>query len=89
MWVSTDNIDIAAETMRAGAPVHWRSDETATDTATSLVAVQEFASLHPGNSTKSLKNINILLFNIFVVCKISHKGAIYCSFSETYGWFII
>lgn len=47
VWVSTDNIDIGKEAMHAGARVHWRSAETATDNASSIMAVQEFFSFHP------------------------------------------
>jgi CMP-N-acetylneuraminic acid synthetase len=46
--VSTDSIDIAEEAGTAGAQVHWRSSESATDSAPSIVGVQDFCSFHPG-----------------------------------------
>jgi CMP-N-acetylneuraminic acid synthetase len=48
--VSTDGEKIAKEAEKYGASVHWRADETASDTATSLVAMQEFVRGHAGNS---------------------------------------
>ncbi|XP_021938696.1 N-acylneuraminate cytidylyltransferase A [Zootermopsis nevadensis] len=47
VWVSTDSADIAKEASTAGAQVHWRSPESATDSAPSIVGVQEFCSFHP------------------------------------------
>ncbi|PSN58321.1 hypothetical protein C0J52_00167 [Blattella germanica] len=47
VWVSTDGIDIGKEASSVGAQVHWRSAETATDSAPSIWGVQEFSSLHP------------------------------------------
>lgn len=46
VWVSTDGAHIAKEASMSGAEVHWRSPESATDTAPSIVGVQEFCSLH-------------------------------------------
>jgi hypothetical protein len=46
--VSTDSTDIAEEASTAGAQVHWRSLESATDSAPSIVGVQDFCSFHPG-----------------------------------------
>jgi N-acylneuraminate/3-deoxy-D-glycero-D-galacto-nononate cytidylyltransferase len=47
IWVSTDHPDIAAEAERFAVNVHWRSKESASDTATSIEAVQEFLQYHP------------------------------------------
>ncbi|XP_023714254.1 N-acylneuraminate cytidylyltransferase isoform X2 [Cryptotermes secundus] len=47
VWVSTDSTDIAEEANTAGAQVHWRSSESATDFAPSIVGVQDFCSFHP------------------------------------------
>jgi hypothetical protein len=46
--VSTDSTDIAEEACTSGAQVHWRSSESATDFAPSVVGVQDFCSFHPG-----------------------------------------
>jgi CMP-N-acetylneuraminic acid synthetase len=46
--VSTDSTDIAEEARTAGAQVHWRSLESATDFAPSIVGVQDFCLFHPG-----------------------------------------
>ncbi|XP_046405089.1 N-acylneuraminate cytidylyltransferase isoform X2 [Ischnura elegans] len=54
IWVSTDHPDIAQEAERLGVFVHWRSAETATDTASSLFSVQEFCSRMPGISNIGL-----------------------------------
>jgi hypothetical protein len=48
VWVSTDSTDIAEEACTAGAQVHWRSSESATDFAPSVVGVQDFCTFHPG-----------------------------------------
>ncbi len=47
IWVSTDHSAIAKEAERYKVNVHWRSSESATDTATSMAAVQEFLKSHP------------------------------------------
>nr|CAD7426415.1 unnamed protein product [Timema monikensis] len=47
VWVSTDDDEIATVAQRLGASVHRRSAETATDTAPSIVGVQEFCVNHP------------------------------------------
>nr|CAD7263324.1 unnamed protein product [Timema shepardi] len=47
VWVSTDDDEIATVAQRSGASVHRRSAETATDTAPSIVGVQEFCVNHP------------------------------------------
>nr|CAD7395920.1 unnamed protein product [Timema cristinae] len=47
IWVSTDDVEIATVAQRSGASVHRRSAETATDTAPSIVGVQEFCVNHP------------------------------------------
>nr|CAD7445414.1 unnamed protein product [Timema bartmani] len=52
VWVSTDDDEIAAVAQRSGASVHRRSAETATDTAPSIVGVQEFCVNHPVVHTK-------------------------------------
>lgn len=46
VWVSTNHKLIADEAIRFNANVHWRSEESATDTATSISAVREFLSVH-------------------------------------------
>ncbi|GFG30637.1 hypothetical protein Cfor_00014 [Coptotermes formosanus] len=48
IWVSTESADIAKEASMSGAEVHWRSPESATDTAPAIVGVQEFCSFHQG-----------------------------------------
>lgn len=48
IWVSTDSAHIAKEASMSGAEVHWRSPESATDTAPTVVGVQEFCSCHQG-----------------------------------------
>ncbi|XP_071444009.1 N-acylneuraminate cytidylyltransferase A [Hetaerina americana] len=50
IWVSTDHVEIAKEAERSGVFVHWRAKETATDSASSLLAVQEFCGRKPGVS---------------------------------------
>jgi len=47
IWVSTDNPAIKHYAMKLGVHVHDRAAYTATDEATSLVAVQEFLEKHP------------------------------------------
>ncbi|CAG0886900.1 unnamed protein product [Cyprideis torosa] len=47
VWVSTDNEAIAAVAKAYGAQVHWRAPYTATDTASSLLAIREFLGYHP------------------------------------------
>uniref|UniRef100_A0A146KMH0 N-acylneuraminate cytidylyltransferase n=3 Tax=Lygus hesperus TaxID=30085 RepID=A0A146KMH0_LYGHE len=48
IWVSTDNEKIAEEAkLSPNVSVHHRAAYTATDTATSLIAVQEFLGQHP------------------------------------------
>ncbi|GLH06084.1 Protein of unknown function, partial [Gryllus bimaculatus] len=47
VWISTDAADIAAEAEMHGAQVHWRSKESATDTAPSILGVQDFLYKHP------------------------------------------
>lgn len=46
--MSTDSAHIAKEARMSGADVHWRSSESATDTAPAIVGVQEFCSFHQG-----------------------------------------
>jgi CMP-N-acetylneuraminic acid synthetase len=46
--VSTDNEMIAMEAVNSGAKVHWRSEISATDTASSLLAMQDFIHGHKG-----------------------------------------
>ncbi|XP_050431680.1 N-acylneuraminate cytidylyltransferase [Adelges cooleyi] len=46
VWVSTDDDEIAAEAELGGAKVFRRSDQTASDTATSLSALKEFSMYH-------------------------------------------
>ncbi|CAB3369811.1 Hypothetical predicted protein [Cloeon dipterum] len=46
IWVSTDSHMIANEATKCGAKVHWRSRMSATDTASSLVALQDFIKGH-------------------------------------------
>lgn len=46
--MSTESADIAKEASMSGAEVHWRSPESATDTAPAIVGVQEFCSFHQG-----------------------------------------
>ena len=60
IWVSTDDPEIkkyVLETMK-GIQVHDRASYTATDEATSLLAVQEFQSLHPGKGVRERTNEN-------------------------------
>ncbi|KAI5727511.1 hypothetical protein M8J77_003216 [Diaphorina citri] len=47
IWVSTDHESIAREARLSGARVHSRSLESATDEASSLLAVKEFTYHHP------------------------------------------
>nr|CAI5853591.1 unnamed protein product [Callosobruchus analis] len=47
IWVSTDHSRIAEIAEKENVNVHWRSEESATDTASSLLAVQEFLQNHP------------------------------------------
>lgn len=46
VWVSTDNNSIAQEAQRFNARVHYRSDYSARDEATSIESIQEFLSGH-------------------------------------------
>ncbi|XP_047107856.1 N-acylneuraminate cytidylyltransferase [Schistocerca piceifrons] len=46
VWVSTDDKEIAEEAERWGAKVHWRSSESATDTASSMIGVEDFLAHH-------------------------------------------
>lgn len=46
VWVSTDDKEIAEEAKRWGAEVHWRSFESATDTAPSIIGVKDFLARH-------------------------------------------
>ncbi len=46
VWVSTDNDDIDQIARRAGAEVHRRTPETATETASSESAMLDFAAAH-------------------------------------------
>ncbi|XP_067005219.2 sorting nexin-8 [Anabrus simplex] len=46
VWVSTDSVEIAGEAKAHGALIHWRSKESATDTAPSILGVQDFLSHH-------------------------------------------
>lgn len=48
VWVSTDVENIAAEAEIAGAQVHWRTPDTATDSASTLSVVHDFLKSHPG-----------------------------------------
>lgn len=47
VWVSTDNELIAKEARRFNANVHYRSEYSARDEATSIESIQEFLSGHP------------------------------------------
>ncbi|XP_065155513.1 N-acylneuraminate cytidylyltransferase-like isoform X2 [Atheta coriaria] len=49
VWVSTDHDLIYKEAVRISKEVnvHWRSEDSATDTASSIFAVQEFLSFRP------------------------------------------
>ncbi|VEN52617.1 unnamed protein product, partial [Callosobruchus maculatus] len=47
IWVSTDHTRIAETAENENVNIHWRSAESATDTASSLFAVQEFLKYHP------------------------------------------
>ncbi len=44
IWVSTDDIEIHKEAIRAGAEVFVRSEETSSDAASSLEAILEFSN---------------------------------------------
>ncbi|XP_014287069.1 N-acylneuraminate cytidylyltransferase [Halyomorpha halys] len=46
IWVSTDDIVIATEAKKGKAQVHWRASYTATDSASSVLAVKEFLETH-------------------------------------------
>lgn len=46
IWVSTDNEMIAREAQRYNAHVHYRSDYSARDEATSIESIQEFLNGH-------------------------------------------
>ncbi|KAK4874562.1 hypothetical protein RN001_013922 [Aquatica leii] len=46
VWVSTENDLIYQEASKVNANIHWRSNETATDTASSLYATKEFLEKH-------------------------------------------
>ncbi|CAG2101008.1 unnamed protein product, partial [Medioppia subpectinata] len=48
IWVSTDDDMIASIALSFGVNVHRRSDKSATDSATSLTAVQEFLNTVKG-----------------------------------------
>ncbi|KAL1452426.1 hypothetical protein WDU94_006660 [Cyamophila willieti] len=54
IWVSTDHESIAREARLSGARIHTRSRESATDEASSLLAVKEFAYHHPEISAIAL-----------------------------------
>lgn len=47
VWVSTDSKLIAQEAQRFNARVHYRSDYSARDEATSVESIQEFLDGHP------------------------------------------
>lgn len=46
MWISTDNELIAQEARRYNANVHYRTEYSARDEATSIESIQEFLSGH-------------------------------------------
>jgi CMP-N-acetylneuraminic acid synthetase len=48
IWVSSDHQDILQLALENGAKVHRRSAETSSDGASSLDAITEFLSTHPG-----------------------------------------
>jgi CMP-N-acetylneuraminic acid synthetase len=68
--VSTDSTEIAEEASTAGAQVHWRSSESATDFAPSIVGVQDFCSFHPGLilQVASVDKTTLLLNNLCGCC---------------------
>nr|XP_018904120.1 PREDICTED: N-acylneuraminate cytidylyltransferase [Bemisia tabaci]XP_018904121.1 PREDICTED: N-acylneuraminate cytidylyltransferase [Bemisia tabaci] len=47
VWVSTDDMEIAMEAQKATALLHWRHPSTATDSAASILGVQDFFAKHP------------------------------------------
>ncbi|CAG7820071.1 unnamed protein product [Allacma fusca] len=54
IWVSTNDPSIKEYALRLGVQVHDRAPHTATDHATSMVAVQEFLQGHPGTEAIAL-----------------------------------
>lgn len=55
VWVSTDSNTIAQEAYRNNVNVHYRSEYSARDEATSVESIQEFLSGHP-----NIKNIALI-----------------------------
>lgn len=55
VWVSTDSNAIAQEAYRNNVNVHYRSEYSARDEATSVESIQEFLSGHP-----NIKNIALI-----------------------------
>ncbi|KAG5868537.1 N-acylneuraminate cytidylyltransferase, partial [Gonioctena quinquepunctata] len=46
IWVSTDHEEIAEEATKGNANIHWRTPESASDTASSLEGIKEFLDHH-------------------------------------------
>lgn len=55
VWVSTDSEKIAEEAYRHNVHVHYRSEYSARDEATSLESIQEFLNEH-----RQIKNIALI-----------------------------
>lgn len=69
VWVSTDNDEIAAESLKSGSLVFKRSSEFATDDAPSISAVQEFIASNRGKTPAILIKLIIYEFCLFTHVK--------------------
>nr|CAH0099062.1 unnamed protein product [Daphnia galeata] len=58
IWVSSDHQDILQLALENGAKVHRRSAETSSDGASSLDAITEFLSTHPGATVAEIRAVN-------------------------------
>jgi CMP-N-acetylneuraminic acid synthetase len=56
IWVSTDDQRIAKIAESYEVKVHFRNEKSATDSASSLIAVQEFLGCNKGISLKHILN---------------------------------
>lgn len=85
VWVSTDNELIAQEAHRFNARVHYRSDYSARDEATSIESIQEFLNEHSHIQNVALiQCTSVFIYEQYLeaaVKKFNRKRHIDCVFS--------